>query len=680
MKSSYTAHGIIEIDGNGQLQSFFAGNSSSGNETSPYVISAFDIFVGTAMGGIFLKNIDRHLIIENNHVYNATHQGYPYYPSGIILLNATNVTIRNNDLEGNIFAIQIQNCSNINVTSNLLKNNLFFGLGINASINTIVKNNTFLDCGIYLLGSIDQCKQQYIDSTNKMNGNGTVYYYKDHVGDLPSPIQPSSEVILVNCSGTRIHNIKFSSTGIGIIIAYSKNITVTQSTFKDLTLFGISLDYSENITLSGNELQGSLYALQVAASSKVIIKENYLHNNPWDGIAFGGNSSRIEKNICANNGAYGIKVAESSNVVIEKNNATGNGYGIGTPSNGTPNNDENITVIKNIIENNKNYGFYAEDTNNINITQNNIENNNMGLFLIAVNNSIVYLNNTLYHADEMASIYPASELNNSWNTNTLGNYWGDYTTKYPVATKGKYTWNTPYVFMTDDGARSDLHPLILPVIFPIAAFKANATRAVVGQKVQFFFTGNAGYEPATMEWNFGDNTTNVVAQNPMHVYAAPGNYAVSVEVKDVNHNHDIVKVQQYISVEPDIHPFANFTYSKMHISIGETVEFHFTGVIGNAPANFAWKISNNTFTTTSLDFQYRFDQAGNISVQFTVIDYDGEHSSFTAFIEVKGPIDVYTLSFVIILGITCGVIAIATAIHRFNRKQARRRDSLLPLD
>lgn len=55
--------------------------------------------------------------------------------------------------------------------------------------------------------------------------------------------------------------------------------------------------------------------------------------------------------------------------------------------------------------------------------------------------------------------------------------------------------------------------------------------ATVGQAVQMATTEGAGPYPATHAWDFGDGTTAVGAVPPPHVYARPGPYTVTVQVK-----------------------------------------------------------------------------------------------------------------------------------------------------
>ncbi len=53
--------------------------------------------------------------------------------------------------------------------------------------------------------------------------------------------------------------------------------------------------------------------------------------------------------------------------------------------------------------------------------------------------------------------------NNEWDNGTHGNYWGNYTIKYPNATNDKTFWDTPYM-IDGDCLGVDNFPLVNPVI------------------------------------------------------------------------------------------------------------------------------------------------------------------------------------------------------------------------
>lgn len=653
--SGLESHNPIIIDGNDQLDAFCAGNGTSGNETYPHVISGYDIFVGTSVGGIYLKNTDRHVIIENNRAWNSTNMALLPVPAGIVCINATNAIIKNNTLESNLIGVGIYDSFSITILNNTFSNNMFLGLAVNYSRYSVVKNNTFFGSGIGLNGSLDECLDHDIDLSNTMNENGKIYYIKHAVGNITTMIMPKSQIILVNCSNTVIQDISFSSTGIALMILYSRDIVVSRVNCNNNSLYGICCINSNGSTIIDTEVDGAIYGLALNACINTTVRSNYIHDNLFDGIVvYASNFTTVEQNVAARNGKFDIKVLYSFNVTIQKNTATWSLHGIGITEHAG-----NITITRNIVSNNF-YGVFMEYSYRFNVTQNQIENNEVGIQVYDVNNSIVYLNNVIN-----STTYQAYEevTSNAFNTSTWGNFWSDYSVKYPLATNvTMYTWNTSYEI---DGSTitEDMHPLISPDQFPLATFAANATRAVVGQSVSFDFTGIAGEAPVTMLWNFGDNGSSTM-QDPMHVYSNPGTYSVSLGISDMHHECDMLQVNRYMIVEADMFPIANFTCNQTRAMFDSFIEFRFTGTEGNGPARFTWKILGDSIDTNETTITYRFEQAGTISVQLIVTDYDGDTSTYTFQVVIDAPIGNLVILAILLIASTIGAIATIVLVQK----------------
>jgi hypothetical protein len=97
---------------------------------------------------------------------------------------------------------------------------------------------------------------------------------------------------------------------------------------------------------------------------------------------------------------------------------------------------------------------------------NTIMKNNITDIFASDSNNYFYLNNITLDS------YPSIYSDNFWDNGSVGNYWSNYTTKYPHASEIGYTGigNTPYVVMRSDYATKefpnatniDYHPLMYP--------------------------------------------------------------------------------------------------------------------------------------------------------------------------------------------------------------------------
>ncbi len=95
-----------------------------------------------------------------------------------------------------------------------------------------------------------------------------------------------------------------------------------------------------------------------------------------------------------------------------------------------------------------------------------------------------------------------------------------FMTVYPNGCVPSYVW----------GSVEDYTLIILPApVAPMAAFRADLPTACNGL-VQFRDTSWAA--PSAWQWSFGDGTTST-QQHPLHQYAAPGTYSVSLQASNI---------------------------------------------------------------------------------------------------------------------------------------------------
>ena len=110
------------------------------------------------------------------------------------------------------------------------------------------------------------------------------------------------------------------------------------------------------------------------------------------------------------------------------------------------------------------------------------------------------------------------------------------------------TWasssNYEYQFNTSSAAANKPELLINYDIAPAAAFSGTPAYGIAPLAVTF--TDESTNVPSTYHWDFGDGTTST-SQNPLHTYAAPGNYTVNLTVTNLAGTDSEVKTD-YIMV------------------------------------------------------------------------------------------------------------------------------------
>ena len=139
---------------------------------------------------------------------------------------------------------------------------------------------------------------------------------------------------------------------------------------------------------------------------------------------------------------------------------------------------------------------------------------------------------------------------------------------------------------------SEIHNLAAP---PIASFTAAST---YGFPHTIQFTDKSSNFPTGWTWDFGDGSTST-EQNPVHTYAADGNYTITLTAIN-EYGNDIVTKSDYEVVTLFA---ASITVSPTSVQLNQSETKHFTAVavdqMGNLITNssFNWSSSNETVGT-----------------------------------------------------------------------------------
>ena len=173
-------------------------------------------------------------------------------------------------------------------------------------------------------------------------------------------------------------------------------------------------------------------------------------------------------------------------------------------------------------------------------------------------------------------------------------------------------------------------------IFPSSDFIGNETNIFQGEYVQFNFTGTQGNAPATYLWDFGDGSPTSDLQNPLHQYFAVGVFNVSLNVTDRNSDEDSLVKYDYITVNLNEIPIANFTANETIIKEGDWIQFNFTGTEGTIPATYQWDFGDGTANSSIQDPIHQYISAGIYTVTLTIEDNDND-------IDIETKIDYITV-------------------------------------
>ncbi len=186
-------------------------------------------------------------------------------------------------------------------------------------------------------------------------------------------------------------------------------------------------------------------------------------------------------------------------------------------------------------------------------------------------------------------------------------------------------------------------------LFPSISFSYSANHIVLGESIDFFFTGSEGNGPASFYWTFGDNHTST-ARNPVYTFTNYGIFSISLTVTDFDGDQVNYNESNLVTVEKDIEPLGNITINRYNLILGQEINCNYSGIQGNLPTQYTWIFGDGN-TSNLLAPTYIYQMPGTYIIQLELIDKDGDfltlQSSPITVIQDKipnGTIDLINLS------------------------------------
>jgi parallel beta-helix repeat protein len=470
--------------------------NTSNNEYGIYMYSSYqsilsdNVISSNNISGIRLYFSDKNNITNNNISmnYNGISLGKSSYYNNI---SGNNVSLNDeygiglsqsgynnlisNNVSNNYKGMILWQSGHSNISNNNISNNDNCGISLETTRNNTLNKNIFINNGIALSGGgIEDFNSHMIPTNNLVNWK-PLYYYKDSNNADINGIS-LGQLILANCTNFDVRNLQINNTDVGIIVAYSSNITLNDNEIFLNNMYGIYSVYLSNSNILNNNIYSNgyqgLYFLRGVSNN---ISGNNVLNNGCEslydsGIYFFSSSyNNITMNNVSNNGNNGLYNSgihltfSSYNTIINNNVSTKNGSGIyiGQPSNSN-------LITQNNVSNND-YGIFIYLSSNNNITCNNVYLNNIyGIYIRMASYNRVYHNNLIANINQAYD----DEGDNYWDNGYPlgGNYWSDYSgvdnNKGPnqniVGSDG--IGDTPYQNIQGGVGAQDNYPLMNPFI------------------------------------------------------------------------------------------------------------------------------------------------------------------------------------------------------------------------
>ncbi|MHA1684437.1 MAG: NosD domain-containing protein, partial [Promethearchaeota archaeon] len=384
------------------------------------------------------------------------------------------------------------------------------GVYIRSSESATLYSNTMLGCGVRIEGGVADYSTQNISTDNNVNGK-VLYYYsgKDYLDS--ANFTNAGQIILVNSHFATIENLDLSNCSLGLSLVLSGNTSVNNVNITH-NLYGVFLTGSNskfNVFNSCNISNNDVGLLFLFSSNNNTIDNCTINDNEDIGIEFSYNAhhNNVTSSTVLRNGK-GISFEGACSIQV------------------------NSSIIGNNISANVGNGIDIAFSDGHLIYNNNISFNGVyGIYLHAGSRDHVIYGN--YFALNGESEVFSDEPNIKWDNGTRGNYWDDYSTRYPAATNDGTTWSIPYEINGTTGVY-DNHPLYI-IRVPFVQFTTNISAysnhtGLAGVAVQFTFTGNGGDYPSNYVWMIDGHF--YFTRDASYTFTIANDYNITLRVTD----------------------------------------------------------------------------------------------------------------------------------------------------
>jgi len=164
---------------------------------------------------------------------------------GVSLEFSDSNVIADNRISENWCGVYLHESKSNILRNNSMVNNYFVGVYLwYSSNNNSVTNNTFENCGLYVIGAY-----QNIVRDNIVNGRPLIY-----LEDLSNlKITNAGQVILLNCNNIVLENLNISNTSVGIELWETSGCIISSNVLFN-NANGVSFYHSDNNTITYNSI------------------------------------------------------------------------------------------------------------------------------------------------------------------------------------------------------------------------------------------------------------------------------------------------------------------------------------------------------------------------------------------------------------------------------------------
>ena len=281
-----------------------------------------EIFLGFSYG-IALVNCSNVLIAQNRVYYNHEHDIY--------LINSTEIKLQQNNISfafygiyskmNNILTLSGNNVSNcdsgiylgiskdVNLDNNLLVDNNKYAIDINGS-QGVLQQNIIYHANIYVHGSQSVLQNLTITNSNLVN-NYPVYFGFNLTNEtIENAIY--GQIILIYSSHIALRNIQVAA----LELYNCENISGWNFILGHDIYTGLYIEVSKDIVLRNLNMSRAEVGINIVNSTYVSIENGNVENCSFAGVKVLESTSVILYNVCVSDSGYGILTLSSSDLKL----------------------------------------------------------------------------------------------------------------------------------------------------------------------------------------------------------------------------------------------------------------------------------------------------------------------------------------------------------------------------
>jgi len=262
-----------------------------------------------------------YVIADNVEVRSLTIRNGTF---GLWLFGSDNSRVVDNRLSVGSYGIRLLRSRNSLVAGNRVSDYSFFGVELDASGNSTLRNNVMVD-NRYNFGVDGRSLADFVhdvDVSNTVNGKPVRYLInQSDLVIVPSTFDGVGYLGVVNSSNVHVRNLDVQDNVQGVLFAFSPNSSISNVNAQS-NWNGVYVAFSSNTSVTDVKANSNFdYGIKFFNSSGARAFRNNVDNNGWAGIGlFTSHRSVVDLNE-ASYGTYDLHLVYTNNSVVTRNTA-----------------------------------------------------------------------------------------------------------------------------------------------------------------------------------------------------------------------------------------------------------------------------------------------------------------------------------------------------------------------